>query len=206
MSPEPTPPAAHLGIGTKLAYGFGSIAYGIKDNGFSTLLLLFYNQVIGLRADLVGLAIMIALVLDAFIDPVIGHLSDHTRSRWGRRHPYMYAAAIPDWCVVPTALESAACQPGDHHSVSDRRRHPGAYRDLRLRSSLLRARARADAGLSRADLGDRLSLSVRMDRRHGDVVPDLRCAARAYPRLRLPASVSSIRAGITPMPSSRRSR
>lgn len=84
-----------LRLGTKLTYGFGSIAYGIKDNGFSTLLLLFYNQVIGLRADLVGLAIMVALILDAFIDPVIGHFSDHTRSRWGRRHPFMYAAALP---------------------------------------------------------------------------------------------------------------
>ena len=95
MPPEPIASGPRLGVGTKLAYGFGSIAYGIKDNGFSTLLLLFYNQVIGLRADLVGFAVMIALVLDAFIDPVIGHLSDHTRSRWGRRHPYMYAAAIP---------------------------------------------------------------------------------------------------------------
>ena len=90
-----TPPATRLGLAPKLAYGFGSIAYGIKDNGFSTLLLLFYNQVIGLRADLVGASIMVALVLDAFIDPVIGHWSDHTRSRWGRRHPFMYAAAIP---------------------------------------------------------------------------------------------------------------
>lgn len=82
-------------MATKLAYGVGSMAYGIKDNGFSTLLLLFYNQVIGLRADLVGLAIMIALVLDAFADPAIGHFSDHLRSRWGRRHPFMYAAALP---------------------------------------------------------------------------------------------------------------
>lgn len=94
-----TAPAApgerHLGLGTKLAYGFGSIAYGIKDNGFSTLLLLFYNQVVGLPADQVGLAIMAALVFDAFVDPVIGHLSDHLKSRWGRRHPFMYASAIP---------------------------------------------------------------------------------------------------------------
>lgn len=89
------PSGVRLGFPTKFAYGFGSIAYGIKDNGFSTLLLLFYNQVIGLPADLVGLAIMFALVLDAFIDPVIGHLSDQTKSRWGRRHPFMYAAAIP---------------------------------------------------------------------------------------------------------------
>ncbi len=95
MSATLAPPVRKLGLGTKLAYGLGSVAYGIKDNGFSTLLLLFYNQVIGLRADLVGLAILVALVLDAFIDPVVGHLSDHTQSRWGRRHPFMYAAAVP---------------------------------------------------------------------------------------------------------------
>lgn len=89
------PRERRLGLPTKLAYGFGSIAYGIKENGFSTLLLLFYNQVVGLPADQVGLAIMAALVFDAFVDPVIGHLSDHLRSRWGRRHPFMYASAIP---------------------------------------------------------------------------------------------------------------
>lgn len=89
------PSAGKLPFGTKLAYGLGSVAYGIKDNGFATLLLLFYNQVLGLRAGLVGAAIMVALVLDAFIDPIVGQLSDHTRSRWGRRHPYMYGAALP---------------------------------------------------------------------------------------------------------------
>lgn len=91
----PAPVARKLRLGTKLAYGFGSIAYGIKDGGFSALLLLFYNQVVGLRADVVGLALLAALVLDAFVDPVIGHLSDRLRSRWGRRHPFMYMAAVP---------------------------------------------------------------------------------------------------------------
>ncbi len=89
------PPARSIGLGAKLAYGFGSIAYGIKDNGFSTFLLLFYNQVIGVSAEKVGFAIMVALILDAFVDPVIGTLSDNLKSRWGRRHPFMYAAAIP---------------------------------------------------------------------------------------------------------------
>lgn len=89
------PAPRRVPIPTKLAYGVGSIAYGIKDNGFSTLLLLFYNQVIGLPAQMVGLAVMIALIFDAFADPLIGHLSDNTRTRWGRRHPFMYAAALP---------------------------------------------------------------------------------------------------------------
>ena len=79
----------------KLSYGIGAVAFGVKDNGFQVLLLLFYNQALGLDAWLVGLAIMIALFVDALIDPVIGYLSDRLRSRWGRRHPFMYAAAVP---------------------------------------------------------------------------------------------------------------
>lgn len=79
----------------KLFYGLGSVAFGVKDNGFSYLLLLFYNQVVGLSAPLVGLAIMIAMIFDAFLDPVVGQISDNWRSRLGRRHPFMYTAAAP---------------------------------------------------------------------------------------------------------------
>ena len=84
-----------LSPSTRLFYGFGSVAFGVKDNGFSYFLLIFYNQVMGLSAQTVGLAIMIALFADAFLDPIVGQLSDNLRSRWGRRHPFMYAAAIP---------------------------------------------------------------------------------------------------------------
>jgi len=80
---------------TKLFYGLGSVAFGVKDNGFQTILLLFYNQVLHLPAIMVGLALAIALVVDAFIDPVVGHFSDNLRTGWGRRHPLMYASALP---------------------------------------------------------------------------------------------------------------
>jgi len=83
------------GLRTKLFYGFGSVAYGVKDAGFGALLLLYYNQVVGLPAQLVGTAIMIALIFDAFADPIVGQISDNLRTRWGRRHPFMYASAIP---------------------------------------------------------------------------------------------------------------
>lgn len=76
-------------------YGIGSIAYGVKDQGFGTFLLLFYSQVLGVPAATVGLVVMGALVLDAFIDPAVGFFSDRTRSRWGRRHPWMYGSALP---------------------------------------------------------------------------------------------------------------
>jgi len=87
--------ARRLSLPTRLFYGFGSVAFGVKDNGFSYFLAFFYAQVVGLPAQTVGFAIMIALILDAFVDPIVGQLSDNTRSKWGRRHPWMYAAAVP---------------------------------------------------------------------------------------------------------------
>ena len=84
-----------VSIGRKVAYGFGSVAFGVKSNGFDYFFLIFYSQVMGVSAYLVSLALMIALIVDALSDPLIGYLSDNTRSRWGRRHPFMYAAAIP---------------------------------------------------------------------------------------------------------------
>lgn len=82
-------------LGTKLAYGFGSVAYGTKDAGLKYFLLLFYSQVVGLDPRLVSLAILVALVSDAISDPIVGYWSDNFRSKWGRRHPFMYTAAIP---------------------------------------------------------------------------------------------------------------
>ena len=80
---------------TKLFYGVGSVAFGVKDQGFATFLLFFYNQVLGAPPQLVGQAIAIALFFDAFADPIVGQFSDNLRTRWGRRHPLMYAAALP---------------------------------------------------------------------------------------------------------------
>lgn len=105
VSPEarPVPPPRRLGARTMLSYGFGAVAYGVKDNGFGTFLLLFYNQVLGLPAATVGLVIMTALVADAIVDISIGFFSDRTRSRWGRRHPWMYGSAIPiavGWLLI----------------------------------------------------------------------------------------------------------
>ncbi|MBS0273273.1 MAG: MFS transporter [Proteobacteria bacterium] len=83
------------GTRTKVFYGLGSVAFGVKDNGFQTILLPFYNLVLHIPAQLVGLAIAIAFVCDAFLDPIVGQVSDNLHTRWGRRHPLMYAAALP---------------------------------------------------------------------------------------------------------------
>lgn len=84
-----------LPLRLKLIHGFGAVAFGVKDSGFSFFLLIFYNQVLGMRADLVSLALLIALLVDAVIDPIIGNLSDRTYTRWGRRLPWLYIAPIP---------------------------------------------------------------------------------------------------------------
>lgn len=88
-------PRPRVGLPTKLFYGSGSVAFGVKDTAFKTLLLLYYNQVVGLPAQWVAAAIMIALIVDSVIDPIVGQFSDTLRSPWGRRHPLMYAAALP---------------------------------------------------------------------------------------------------------------
>ena len=80
---------------TKFFYGLGAAPYGIKDNGFSYFLLIFYSQVLGLSPLLTSAALAIAIVVDALTDPVIGYISDNWHSRWGRRHPFMYAAIVP---------------------------------------------------------------------------------------------------------------
>ena len=93
MTAETQTPTLPMRI--KLFHGFGAVAFGVKDNGFSVFLLIFYNQVLGMEAQLVSLALALALIIDAFVDPLLGNLSDRTYTRWGRRLPWLYAAPIP---------------------------------------------------------------------------------------------------------------
>ena len=82
-------------LNTMFTYGIGTIAIGIKNSLLGTFLLLYFNQVLGLPAVLVASALAVALVVDAFSDPIVGIWSDRVRSRWGRRHPFIYVAIIP---------------------------------------------------------------------------------------------------------------
>ena len=87
---------AHLASGqTVFLYGLGSLSIGIKNNLLGYFLLIYYNQVLGLDAMLAATAMAIALVVDAITDPWVGIWSDRARTRWGRRHPFMYAAILP---------------------------------------------------------------------------------------------------------------
>lgn len=87
--------AQKIPFATKTFYGVGSIATGVKDTAFNVFLLFFYTQVAGLPGALAGAAIFAALLVDAISDPLVGYWSDRFKSKLGRRHPFMYFAAIP---------------------------------------------------------------------------------------------------------------
>lgn len=92
-----------LNLRTKFAYGVGQVAEGIKSRGFDYIAFFYFTQVLGLSGSLAGSAVAIALIFDALSDPLAGHLSDNWHSRLGRRHPFMYAAALPlsvSWFVL----------------------------------------------------------------------------------------------------------
>jgi len=79
----------------RFMFAVGQIPEGVQSTSFGFFLLFFYNQVLGLSGFFASLAIVVALLVDAVSDPVIGSWSDGFRHRWGRRHPFMYAAAAP---------------------------------------------------------------------------------------------------------------
>ena len=79
----------------KLGYGIGQIGTGVKNTAFSIFLFFYYNQVLGVPGSLAGIASLLALLIDAITDPMVGQMSDRLKSRWGRRHPFMLIGAAP---------------------------------------------------------------------------------------------------------------
>lgn len=89
------PPQPTIGLPTRILYGAGSASEGVKNTTFNMFLLFFYTQLAGLSGSLAGGAIFVALLIDAVTDPLLGSISDNFRSRWGRRHPFIYLSALP---------------------------------------------------------------------------------------------------------------
>ena len=89
-----TADADRVPLGIKLGYASGGMAYNLMVNSVGNLAQFVLNVTLGVNPALVGLALSIPRLLDAFADPVIGGISDNFQSRYGRRKPFMVAGGI----------------------------------------------------------------------------------------------------------------
>jgi len=81
-------------LGQKIAWGCGGAADNILYNGLNTLLMPIFNVGMGLDAVKLGYIFGLPRLLDAITDIVIGNISDNTKTRWGRRRPFILAGVV----------------------------------------------------------------------------------------------------------------
>jgi GPH family glycoside/pentoside/hexuronide:cation symporter len=80
---------------SKWIYGFGDISFSLTNTILAVYFAIFLTDVVGLPASMAALAIFIGRSWDYINDPLIGHFSDRTRTRWGRRRPFLLLGALP---------------------------------------------------------------------------------------------------------------
>ncbi|MEM8612881.1 MAG: MFS transporter [Cyanobacteria bacterium P01_H01_bin.105] len=98
---------------TKLAYGAGDMGAGLTSNLLAFSFLIFLTNVAGLDPLRAGTVLLIGKIWDAVNDPIVGILSDRTRTRWGRRYPWIVLTGIPfgitfylNWIVPGTTNQN----------------------------------------------------------------------------------------------------
>jgi Na+/melibiose symporter-like transporter len=79
----------------KLLSGFTGGVDSLVFIGYELFILFYYNQILGLPATMTGVAILISMIIDAITDPIVGSWSDNLRSRFGRRHAFMFGSILP---------------------------------------------------------------------------------------------------------------
>lgn len=86
---------SRLTLASKCTYGLGEMVMGMPTSGLTYLAFFYLTAVCGMSGTRAGMITFIALLVDSIADPLIGLLSDNTRSRLGRRHPYLLASVLP---------------------------------------------------------------------------------------------------------------
>ena len=99
----------------KMAFGLGSSAESIVITTTSSFLLIYYNQVLGLPPEKVGLALSLGLIVNALFDPLVGSWSDRTKSRLGRRRHGIVGPDLQQDIVVTWSDAAAVAIGADTH-------------------------------------------------------------------------------------------
>ena len=80
---------------TKILYGVGDAGFSMTSTIIGAYLAIFLTDVVGLDPGLAALAVGVGRTWDWINDPLMGYISDRTRSRWGRRRPFLLFGFIP---------------------------------------------------------------------------------------------------------------
>jgi GPH family glycoside/pentoside/hexuronide:cation symporter len=80
---------------TKLIYGFGDSGFSLTTTIVAAYFAIFLTDVVGIAPGTTAIAIFLGRTWDYVNDPLIGHISDRTRTRWGRRRPFLLFGALP---------------------------------------------------------------------------------------------------------------
>ncbi len=88
-----TAPEDRIPVSHKLIYGLGGLVNNLLAAAIGSMVIVL-NLGLGMNPALVGLLGALPRLTDALTDPLMGYISDHTRSRWGRRRPYIFTGAI----------------------------------------------------------------------------------------------------------------
>lgn len=87
--------AQKVSMGEKIGYSLGDGAANLIFQMMMMFQLFFYTDVFGIKATAAGMILLVARVFDAFVDPMVGILSDRTNTRWGKYRPWLLWTAIP---------------------------------------------------------------------------------------------------------------
>jgi len=79
----------------KWMYGSGDLGFSITSTIVAAYFAIYLTDVIGVRAEIVAIAFLIGRTWDYVNDPLFGYISDRTRTRWGRRRPFLLFGPIP---------------------------------------------------------------------------------------------------------------
>jgi glycoside/pentoside/hexuronide:cation symporter, GPH family len=90
-----------LAVKEKIGYGLGDTASNLYWKTFESFLMYFYTDVFGLTAKSASTLMLVTRIWDAINDPMMGYISDRTRTSWGRFRPYLV------WMALPFAITGA---------------------------------------------------------------------------------------------------